>query len=375
MSGIYIHIPFCKQKCNYCDFFSVVSKKNIKNYLQAILIEIELQKNFLNKEIETIYFGGGTPSILSVYDINKILEKIEKNFILNDNVEITLEANPENLNKNYLKNLKSTKINRLSIGIQSFNDEDLIFLNRKHKKKDSIISIKNAQNLGFENISIDLIYGIPNMNLGRFLENLNIFFNLKLQHLSAYSLEFEEKTILYRLLKKNIIKKVSEEKSLQFFKLLVKKAIENNFIHYEISNFGKKNFFSIHNSNYWKNKKYLGIGVSAHSYNKIYRKWNISNISKYIDSIKNKNEIISEKEILDKKTKYNDYILTSLRTIWGIDLISIENNFGIFFKKYCLKNSQKFIKKNFLIKKNNKITFSEKGKFIIDGIISDLFFV
>lgn len=373
MAGIYIHIPFCRQKCYYCDFYSVASLKHATELQEMLCKELEFQKDYLQGEkIESIYIGGGSPSILSPEEITKIIEKIYQLHLVKENAEITLEANPDDLNIRYLEELFKSKINRLSIGIQSFSDDDLKLMNRRHTSKQAIETIKEAQKIGFKNISIDLIYGLPNMTTAKWENHLNKAFDLNIQHISSYHLTYEPRTVFARMLEKNEIKPIEEDSSYEQFLLLRKKSQEAGFIHYEISNFAKPNFLAVHNTNYWKQIKYLGIGPSAHSYDGENRQWNISHIADYIKSMR-KNKIPFEKEILNQNDKYNDYIMTSLRTIWGIDLDYVEKNFGEDLSKKCLKSSKPFIEKNMLIKKQNNLTLAKNCLFVADKLISELF--
>jgi|AntAceMinimDraft_17_1070374.scaffolds.fasta_scaffold00901_3 oxygen-independent coproporphyrinogen-3 oxidase len=377
MAGIYIHIPFCKKKCNYCNFFSVTSLKNKPEFIDALLKEIEIQKNYLNKEIiKTIYFGGGTPSLLSQDEINKIIDKLYKYHTIDKDAEITLEANPDDLTKNKIKKLKNTPVNRLSIGVQSFFDYDLTFLGRIHNAKQSYNAIKYSQDAGFDNLNIDLIYSIPNLSNKNWKENLNISFSLQIPHISAYNLTIEEKTLLYILIKKSKIRPVSEQQSIEQYKILLKLMKKNNYIHYEISNFCKKDHFSKHNTNYWLHKKYLGLGPCAHSFNIISRQWNIANISKYMQSIQNKT-ITFEKEILSLNQQYNEYILTLLRTMWGCDIDFIKNTYGKKYYNNFLKESLQYIKNNPPQVNRIKNTFflTQNGKLFADKIASDLFVI
>ncbi len=375
MAGIYIHIPFCRQMCYYCDFHFSVSLKRKEELLQALLIEIETRNDYLkNEEIETIYFGGGTPSILKINELDQILELIYKLYSVSKNPEITLEANPDDLSIDYLNGLKQIGINRLSIGIQSFEDKHLKQLNRRHDAREAINSVKNSQEAGFNNINIDLIYGLPGLTNKNWEENLRNALNLSIQHISAYHLSIEHKTVLANFLKKGKIKQLEEKESLNQFNTLVKKTEEQGFLHYEISNFSKDGYFSKHNINYWLQEKYLGIGPSAHSYDYKTRRWNISNNAKYIELI-NKNESYSETEILSLSEKYNDYILTSLRTVWGADLEKISREFGKGFHDECLKEAEKYIISGQITDTNNRLIISKKGKFIADKIASDLFIV
>jgi len=376
MAGIYIHFPFCKKKCNYCNFFSVVSSKYRNLFVDALLKEIILQKDYLeNETIQTIYFGGGTPSLLNKNEINKIFDQLNKYFRIDKNAEITLEVNPDNLTQIYVNEIKYSPVNRISIGIQSFLNEELKYLGRIHDAEQSLNSLKYLQDEGFENISIDLIYGIPsekNNHTTNWEKNLETAFTSNIPHISAYSLTVEPNTILDSLINKGKYEPVDEHTSAEHFEILMKSMREHNYIHYEISNFCKEGFYSKHNSNYWLQKKYLGLGPSAHSYNKISRQWNIASISKYIDSLNNKT-VPFEKEILSETTKYNEYILTSLRTIWGCDINFIKSNFDKIFYQLLLKESEKYFQNNFLFFKGNKIFLTDSGKLFADKISSDLF--
>ena len=377
MAGIYIHIPFCKSKCNYCDFFSKIPNNNsISKYIEAVIKELELRKQYLNNQkIETIYFGGGTPSILSIKNINDIFTSISEHYNLTDNFEFTFEANPDDLSKNYLQDLKNfTEINRLSIGVQSFSGNDLKLMERRHNSNQAINSIKNAKKIGFNNISADLIYGLPKMNIENWSKNLEIMFELGIQHLSAYHLTYEQGTVFYKWLQNQKINEINETESIEQFEKLIYEAEQNGFIHYEISNFAKPDYFSKHNFNYWKQKKYLSIGTSAHSFDGNSRQWNIANIAEYINSI-NENKIPAEIEILSEKDKFNEYIMTSLRTFLGIDIDFIENNFDNKFYLSIKNSLTKKIKAGFLKKDKNKIVLTLKGKFISDAIITDLFYL
>ncbi len=375
MSGIYIHIPFCAKKCYYCDFFMSVSLQYKEEYLQTLKKELELRKNYLqNKPVETIYLGGGTPSLLTEKEINEIFEKIYKTYKITEKPEITTEANPDDLSNSYLKALKCTPINRLSIGIQSFFDDDLQIMNRRHTAEQSISAIKKVQDLGFSNISGDLIYGLPGMSSEKWRKNLNYFFELKIPHLSAYHLTYEPNTVFLKKLNSGKIKEIPEEESLNQFKILQKEAKKKNFIQYETSNFGEKGFFSKHNTSYWQQKHYLGIGASAHSYNGNSRQFNIKNIKEYIKRIR-ENSNYFEKEILSAKDKYNDYIITQLRTMWGVDINFVKKNTGEKFAEFLINKAQKHLKNGNLTEKQNVLYITEKGKFIEDFIIEDLFYL
>ncbi len=374
MAGIYVHIPFCKQSCFYCDFHFSTSLWRKDEMLTAIAKELEIRKEELHKEvIETIYFGGGTPSILSSEEIIDLLEVISKNYTLANELEITLEANPDDLNKQKIKELSETPINRLSIGIQSFFDEDLKMMNRAHNAEEAKKCLTFATQY-FDNITVDLIYGIPNMSHKRWKENLQMVFDFGIPHISSYALTIEPKTVLQVYVDKGKYPNVSDALSKQHFDILVEETHKNGMIQYETSNFGKTNYFSKHNISYWLGKKYLGIGPSAHSFNGTHRSWNVSSNMKYINAI-NKGILPCETELLSIENQYNEYVMTGLRTIWGISLNKIEQDFGVSYLKYLLNTSQKHIDKGLLQIKNNAITATKQGAFLIDGISADLFYV
>jgi oxygen-independent coproporphyrinogen-3 oxidase len=375
MAGIYIHIPFCRKLCHYCNFHRSALTKNINAFLNALVKEIEIRKNYLGDElIETIYFGGGTPSILDIPEINLIISTIHNNFKLNDNPEITLEANPDDLNRDYLQGLiNNTPVNRLSIGVQSFYDGDLKLMNRRHSSLQAEESVKNARETGFSNISIDLIYGLPEMNTDKWISNLKKSFSLDIQHISAYHLTFEPGTLFYRFLSEGILAQPTEDESFNQFQVLTRLAQKNKFIHYEISNFAKEGYFSVHNTNYWRQKKYLGIGPSAHSYNYNSRQWNIADNKKYVEGI-NRGTPFTEIETLDTTTKFNDYLLTSLRTMWGVDLHYIKKSFGLKYLNYIYVKSKKFIDAGNIVKDKTILKLTNRGIFIADYIITELMF-
>ncbi len=373
MNGIYIHIPFCRQKCNYCNFFSIASIKYKPDFITALLREIELQKNFFqNNKINTIYFGGGTPSMLLVSEIDLIINRIKECFSIEKDAEITLEANPDDLSDEKIVELKNTPINRISVGIQSFNDDDLRYMNRKHNSEHAKNSIFRLKDFGFENISIDLIYGIPTLSEKKWEQNLDVFFEMEISHLSAYSLTVEKKTILDKLIRKEKTKNISENQSIKHFKYLLNRMEENDFVHYEISNFSKSGHHSKHNSIYWIGGKYLGLGPSAHSFDGNSRQWNVTNLSKYIQSLNN-NIIPAEIEILSTDQKYNEYIMTSLRTIWGCNENVIKENFGEKYLDHFIKTAKKHLKNKTLLFNENKYFLSQKGKLFADGIAGDFF--
>ena len=374
MSGIYIHIPFCKQACHYCDFHFSTSLKNKEILVSSILTEIDLKNNYLaDKIIQTIYFGGGTPSLLSEKELFQILEKIHKQYHVSRDVEITLECNPDDLSDEKLKELKRLEINRLSIGLQSFDEEELIWMNRAHNAKQSESSVKRAQDRGFENITIDLIYGSKFSNLNNWKKTLDKVIALQVPHISSYNLTIEEKTKLGHDFKTKKELAIDDEKSSELFLEMIERLEKNNFIHYEISNFAKEGFFSKHNSNYWKGKHYIGLGPSAHSFDGVSRQWNIANNNLYIKYISEKSNEYFEKEILTEKERFNEYILTSLRTIWGIDLNYLKINFDSGFVNTFLRQIKNYIQQDLILVKDTTYSLTEKGKLLADKISSDLF--
>lgn len=375
MAGIYIHIPFCKQKCHYCNFYSTVSLKYRDAFIDALNREIISRKNYLyNEKVTTIYFGGGTPSMLSINEITQIITTLKDNYNVSDIVEITLEANPDDLNKELINNLKNyTPINRFSIGIQSFFDDDLTYLNRVHNSKQAKKSIEQIISAGFQNITIDLIYGIPTLTEKKWKENLNIFFDYNIPHLSSYSLTVEQKTALHVLIKKKKLANIDEVQSIAHFKILMEEVEKQNFTHYEISNFAKEGYYSKHNSIYWLGGHYLGLGPSAHSYNGYSRQWNVMNIKKYSEELITEN-IVDEIEKLTTDQMYNEYVLTSLRTSWGCDIEHITNIFGSEFSNHFLKNIESSIINKKIVCSANTYTLTNEGKLFADGIASSLFY-
>ena len=371
MSGIYIHIPFCKQACHYCDFHFSTSMKKKDEMVLALAKEIELRKNECNEVVETIYFGGGTPSILEISDIKLLIDEVYRNYKVIENPEITIEANPDDLSNERIIELSKSKVNRLSIGIQSFFEDDLQLMNRAHNADEAKKCLEFATQY-FDNISIDLIYGMPNMSNEKWLQNIETALSFNIPHISSYALTVEPKTALKKLIEIGKIDEPKDEVAQEHFQILVDKLSDNGFIHYELSNFGKENYFSKNNSAYWLGKKYIGIGPSSHSFNGVSRSWNISNNSIYLKSIA-ENKLPSETEILSKNDRYNEYVMTGLRTIWGISLYKIEQEFGTDFLEYLLKQSEKFIADDLLFISDDVLRTTQKGKFLCDGIASDLF--
>lgn len=375
MSGIYIHIPFCKQRCFYCNFHFSTQLKNRDEMANVICKEIDLRQNYLqDKNLQSIYFGGGTPSLLSQQNLFQIFETIKKYFTIGEDAEITLEANPDDLSEEKLAELKQTPINRLSIGVQSFFDADLKWMNRAHNANEAEKAIAMAKQKGFENITIDLIYGTPGLTNENWQKNIQKALALGANHISSYALTVEPKTALASMIEKGNYANTSEEQAAEQFDILVKTLTESGFIHYEISNFAKPDFFAKHNSNYWKGKHYLGIGPSAHSFNTVSRSWNVANNQKYLNALA-KNELDITDEVLTVNNQINEYIMTGLRTIWGCDLNFIAVQFGETEKQRIIKESAKFIAQDLLEINNNILLTTAKGKFLADGIAADLFLV
>ena len=371
---LYLHIPFCKQACHYCDFHFSTSMKKKEEMVLALAKELQLCKSeFENEAVETIYFGGGTPSVLTSEEINFLIKEVYDNYTVSENPEITLEANPDDLSEERLSELSKSSINRLSIGIQSFFEDDLKMMNRAHNaeeaKKCLEVAIKH-----FDNISLDLIYGIPGMSNEKWKKNIETALSFGIPHISSYALTVEPKTALNKMIQTGKIAKPKDEVAQEHFSILVEMLEANDFIHYELSNFGKENYFSKNNSAYWLGKKYLGIGPSAHSYDGVSRSWNVSNNSIYIKTIL-ENKLPNEIEILSKSDRYNEYIMTGLRTIWGVSLERIETEFGTDYLDYLNRQMQKFLDDDLLYIENNILKPTAKGKFLTDGIASDLFYI
>ena len=373
MAGIYIHIPFCKQSCHYCNFHFSTSTKNKDEVLDAIENEIKQKGQATNEAISTIYFGGGTPSILDVNEINSIIKRIYKEFNVESEAEITIEANPDDLNKEKIINLSLTEINRLSIGVQSFIDKELKIMNRAHDSKKALNSIEISKKY-FNNISIDLMYGVPESTLESWIYNLDTVSQFDINHISSYALTLEPKTALESFVRKLVVEMPEEELVYDQYNLINKKLEPLGFINYEVCSFAKENFFSKNNSAYWLRKKYIGIGPSAHSFDGKSRSWNISNNKKYIDQIK-KGKSFYKKEKLSKVDQYNEYVMTGFRTIWGVSANFIENNFNSKFKNYFTDRIQKHIDQKNIIVKDDIYTTTNEGRFLADGISSDLFLV
>jgi oxygen-independent coproporphyrinogen III oxidase len=374
MAGVYIHIPFCGRRCHYCDFYSTANLIQKKDLLDTLAIEMIKQKDFLkNEEIKTVYFGGGTPSLLDSNEIRNLLEQLNSNFNISKNSEITLEVNPDDITEQYVKEIKNIGINRISIGVQSFFDEDLKMLNRRHDAKQAMASVKMAVDNGINNISIDLIYGLPGQSLEKWEENIRKAMSLPIVHLSAYHLTIEKGTAFYHMLKKQKIKETEEDNSIKMFQMIIELCKMNGFEHYEISNFAKNKKYSQHNSAYWEKKKYLGLGPSAHSYDGDNRHWNIADVNEYINKI-NAGKTWFEGEMLSEKDKMNEMIMTSLRTMWGLNLNEFEKIFGKSRSKTILKSIKNFLDDKSVEIIDNTVILTQKGKMISDYIIKELFF-
>ncbi|MGE0078295.1 MAG: radical SAM family heme chaperone HemW [Bacteroidales bacterium] len=374
MSGIYIHIPYCHRKCSYCDFYSVGKKKISEEFSKLIVREIELRKNYLPfGSIETIYFGGGTPSLLPVNQIAEIINGINNNFQISSKPEITIEVNPDDITPEILAQYLKIGINRISIGVQSFIDEELKFLGRRHNSKKAVESIYQINDAGFQNISLDLIYGLPNSTLESWKFNLKKAISLNVQHLSCYHLTYEESTPITRKLRKGSFQLLEEELSIKQFDILRDVTQQNGFIHYEISNFAKEGFISQHNSSYWHGIPYLGLGPSAHSFNIETRQWNPLSIDLWVNGIK-ENRCSFQTETIDETNKFNELMLTRLRTIWGVDLDFIANNFSKKYTKHIRTILEKHIKNGNLILENSTIKIPTEKFMISDSIMEDLFY-
>lgn len=372
MSGIYIHIPFCKQACHYCDFHFSTAMGKKEAMVSALQKELVLRKNEFNDAVvETIYFGGGTPSVLTMDELQSIIDTVQSNYEVTDTSEITLEANPDDLSLVKIKALAESPVNRLSIGIQSFFEEDLKLMNRAHDAFEAEDCILHAKKY-FDNISIDLIYGIPDMSNARWKQNIEKALSFDIPHISSYALTVEPNTALANFIKKGIVKNVEDEIAQAHFHILSETMEAAGFESYEISNFGKPGYFSRNNTAYWQQKKYLGIGPSAHSFDGVRRGWNINNNPKYLKAIEN-GELPMETEILSTTDKYNEYVMTGLRTIWGVSLDRIAFEYGKKYREYLLKQAEKYMEEHLLYLDGDILLTTKKGRFLADGIASDLF--
>lgn len=374
MSGIYIHIPFCKQACHYCDFHFSTSMKKKDEMVLALAKEIKMRKSeFENDTIETIYFGGGTPSVLTSTEINFLIDTVYENYKVNEDPEITLEANPDDLSSERILELSKSKINRLSIGIQSFFEDDLKMMNRAHNSAEAQRCLEEVTKY-FDNISLDLIYGVPGMSNEKWKQNIEKALSFGVPHISSYALTVEPKTAMNKMIQTGKIEAPKDEVAQEHYMILVETLESKGFIHYELSNFGKANYFSKNNSAYWLGKKYMGIGPSAHSYDGVSRSWNVANNPLYLKAIQD-DKLPREIEVLSEADRYNEYIMTGLRTIWGVSLDRIQSEFGKTYLDYLMKQAHKFLKDELLFIENDILKPTKKGKFLTDGIASDLFWV
>lgn len=373
---IYFHIPFCKQACHYCDFHFSTSLKYKDDMLMAMQQEIVKRAHYLEgKKVHSLYFGGGTPSILDAEDILQLIGTVEKYFEISSDAEITLEANPDDLTADKVKALRQTPINRFSIGIQSFYEEDLRWMNRAHNAQEADSSIKRVQDAGFENITCDLIYGYPLLTDEKWKSNMHKLIALDIPHISSYSMTVEKKTALAHFVREGKTPAMSDAQSAAQMMHLIETLTNNGFEHYEISNFAKNGMYAKHNTNYWKGKHYLGIGPSAHSFNGNSRSWNVANNAKYIAAMA-ENTRFQEIENLSKEDQFNEYVMTSIRTMWGLDLQKVEKDFGYDFKQHVLRESQVFFDNEEMeILENHIVRATTKGKLLADHIASELFVV
>lgn len=372
MAGIYIHIPFCRTLCAYCDFYHVIAPQDEQPFVNALLKEAELRREYTTgQKISTIYIGGGTPSVLPAESLKTVLDRIFRLYDVGTDCEITVEINPDDVSTEFLERLKETQVNRISIGIQSWRDEDLKFMNRRHTSSQAAKALEDIFSAGYGNVTIDLIYGIPGMNSSAWLSNLDFSFRFDIKHLSAYHLTIEPGTLFGKMKDKGLLSEIDEEESNLQFNLLVEKATEAGFIHYEISNFGKPGFFSVHNSNYWKQVNYLGLGPSAHSFNGYSRQWNVRDVKKYIKALES-GTLMFEREELNKRTRFNEYLMTSLRTMWGIDLDYVEEMFDKEGYDYIVNLSGKLIDYGLMKQDKKTLVLTNQGQMISDNIISEL---
>ena len=375
MAGIYIHIPFCKRRCIYCDFFSTIQSEKKPTYIHALCQELEMRKNYLEgEEIETIYLGGGTPSQLTEKELNEIFTSLYNIYKVKEDAEITLEANPDDLTPEYVPMLRRLPINRISMGIQTFQEETLKLLHRRHTARQAIEAFQRCREAGFRNISIDLMYGLPGETLDTWKEDLQQAIALHPEHISAYHLIYEEGTALWKLREEHQVEEADEDLSVTLFKTLIDELKQAGYQHYEISNFCLPELHSRHNSSYWTGKKYLGCGPSAHSFNGSSRQWNIASLDNYLKGIAS-GKPNYEIEELDLYTRYNDFVITSIRTCWGMSLSRLRSEYGEELYRYCLRMAKSHLGQGVLEIEEDTLRLTQEGIFISDGIMSDLLFV
>ena len=375
MAGIYLHIPFCRKKCFYCDFYKTTRTDQEQLYLNSLMREAELRKNYLgNEEIQTIYFGGGTPSVLEIRNISRLLNELSRIFTISPAAEITLEANPDDLTGEYISELKKTGINRLSIGVQSFNDLHLKQMNRRHTGEQAVKAIEQSIEKGFSNLSIDLIFAIPGMTSAQFRSNLETMNQFPVSHLSAYYLTIHKGTRFYSLVSSGLLSEINEEEGLDQFNLLLDFTGENGFEHYEISNFARNGQYSRHNTSYWSGIRYLGLGPSAHSFDGNTRQWNVADLKKYVQQTGDGGQFYKQ-EKLSETDRYNELIMTSLRTQWGIDTEKITEKFGKSYSGDFVRSINQFVENNLVKRSGTVYSLTRNGIFLSDKIISALFVV
>ena len=375
MAGIYIHIPFCKRRCIYCDFFSTTQREKKSAYVHALCRELEMRRDYVEgEEIETIYLGGGTPSQLTEEELKAIFSSIYHIYKVKTNAEITLEANPDDLKPEYVAMLRQLPVNRISMGIQTFQEETLKLLHRRHTATQAIEAFRRCREAGFQNISIDLMYGLPGETLETWKEDLRQAINLRPEHISAYHLIYEEDTALWRLREQHCVEEADEELSVSLFTTLIDRLTEAGYQHYEISNFCLSGMHSRHNSSYWTGKKYLGCGPSAHSFNGVSRQWNVASLEGYIKGVE-EGVLDYEVEELDLYTRYNDFVLTSIRTAWGMPLSKLRSEFGEELYRYCMRMAKPHEDQGVLENREGVLRLTRKGIFVSDGIMSDLMWV
>lgn len=375
MAGIYLHIPFCKRRCIYCDFYSTTQSEKKTAYVAALCRELDQRKDYLQGErIETIYLGGGTPSQLEDKDFEQIFQTLHRLYNISPKAEITIEANPDDLTDEYVNMLRTFPFNRLSMGIQTFQENILRLLHRRHTAQQAVEAFERCRKAGFTNISIDLMYGLPGETLQTWEADLRQAVSMKPEHISAYHLIYEEGTVLWKLREQHRVEEADEDLSVSLFTQLIHKLKDYGYQHYEISNFCLPGMYSRHNSSYWTGKKYLGCGPSAHSYNGISRQWNVSSLDRYIEQVNN-GETYFEVEELDLYTRYNDFVITTIRTMWGMQLDVLKEQFGTKLYNYCLRMAQPHLSQGTLELSNGVLKLTEKGVFISDGIMSDMLWV
>ena len=372
MAGVYIHIPFCKSFCSYCDFYSVTDCSETDALVEAITREAAIRSGYLyNETVDTIYLGGGTPSLLSVMQAEKILTAVRNIFRVDADPEITVEVNPDDIRAGYISSLAALGVNRISIGVQSWDDGRLKYLGRRHTARQSAEALETVFREGIKNVSADLIYGIPGMTTVGLRQDIEKTLTYPVTHISAYHLTIEKGTPLHRLKEKGKLTETDEETSSSIFMLLISLLKEKGFLHYEISNFALEGYISKHNSAYWKQVPYIGLGPSAHSFDRRSRQWNISDVKEYIRSV-NEGNVSFEREELDRLTLFNEYIMTALRTVWGIDLTYVENSYDKELHDYLVNMSGKYIRYGLMKRERDTLTLTDQGRMISDNIIAEL---